>query len=413
MVKPVIVIGAGICGISTAIWLQRSNFEVVLLDKAEPGMGASYGNAGLLAQWAIVPVNEPSLWKQIPRYLIDPMSPLFLKWSYLPKLTPWLIKFLQNANRADSNRTIEALIPLLTDSVEQHKSLTEGTAAANWIADSKFSYAYRSLEDFHKDSFGWECKKKVGMVPEIFTGNLVQDVEPICGSFIDCLAVISGQGHIVNPQGYIRELMKVFSQNGGKFINAKVEDFGFQNEKISTVQTDNGHFECDRAIITAGIWSKELMLKLGLNIPLEAERGYHVVYKNASILPRNPMMMTIGKFGVTPMGSDLRCAGTVELGGIKLGPSKAPIKLLRRRVAEAFPKMSYDKTEEWFGFRPTAPDSLPLIGQLKKSGVYTAFGHQHIGMTSGPKTGRLIADIINQRSPNIDISVYDPNRYNL
>ena len=151
--------------------------------------------------------------------------------------------------------------------------------AANWIADSKFSYAYRSLEDFHKDSFGWECKKKVGMVPEIFTGNLVQDVEPICGSFIDCLAVISGQGHIVNPQGYICELMKVFSQNGGKFINAKVEDFGFQNEKISTVHTDSGHFECDRAIITAGIWSKELMLKLGLNIPLEAERGYHVVYK--------------------------------------------------------------------------------------------------------------------------------------
>ena len=123
MVKPVIVIGAGICGISTAIWLQRSNFEVVLLDKAEPGMGASYGNAGLLAQWAIVPVNEPSLWKQIPRYLIDPMSPLFLKWSYLPKLTPWLIKFLQYANRSDSNRTIEALIPLLTDSVEQHKVL--------------------------------------------------------------------------------------------------------------------------------------------------------------------------------------------------------------------------------------------------------------------------------------------------
>lgn len=411
MVKPVIVIGAGICGISTAIWLQRSNFEVLLLDKAKPGTGASYGNAGLLAQWAIVPVNEPSIWKQIPRYLIDPMSPLFLKWSYLPKLTPWLIKFLQNANSSNSNRTIEALIPLLTDSVQQHKSLTDGTAAASWIADSKFSYAYRSLKDFHKDSFGWECKKKVGMIPEVFTGNLVQEVEPICGSFIDCLAVISGQGHIVNPMGYISELMKVFVHNGGKFVSAKVEDFGFQNEKISTVYTDNGHFECDKAIITAGIWSKELMRKLGLNIPLEAERGYHVVYKNASILPRNPMMMTIGKFGVTPMEGDLRCAGTVELGGIKFGPSKAPIKLLRRRVAEAFPKMTYDKTEEWLGFRPTAPDSLPLIGQLKESGVYTAFGHQHIGMTSGPKTGRLISDTINNSLPNIDMSAYDPNRF--
>ena len=412
MAKPIIVVGAGICGISTAIWLQRSNLEVILVDKSDPGMGASYGNAGLLAQWAIVPVNEPSILKQIPRYLIDPMSPLFLKWRYLPWLTPWLIKFLRNANSSDSQRTIEALIPLLSDSVQQHKRLTEGTSAANWIADSKFSYAYRSLADFQKDSFSWECKKKAGMVPEIFTGKQVQEIEPICGSVIDCLAVLSGQGHIINPQGYITELMKIFYHNGGKFINAKVKDFGFHNEKIHVVFTDNGKFECDKVVITAGIWSKNLMRKLGLKIPLEAERGYHVVYKNASILPRNPMMMTVGKFGVTPMKGDLRCAGTVELGGIKIGPSQRPIKLLRRRVAEAFPKMTYDKTEEWLGFRPTAPDSLPLIGQLKESGVYTAFGHQHIGMTSGPKTGRLISDIINYRSPNINMSFYDPNRFN-
>ena len=120
MAKPIIVVGAGICGISTAIWLQRSNLEVILVDKSDPGMGASYGNAGLLAQWAIVPVNEPSILKQIPRYLIDPMSPLFLKWRYLPWLTPWLIKFLRNANSSDSQRTIEELIPLVSDSVQHH-----------------------------------------------------------------------------------------------------------------------------------------------------------------------------------------------------------------------------------------------------------------------------------------------------
>ena len=111
------------------------------------------------------------------------------------------------------------------------------------------------------------------------------------------------------------------------------------------------------------------------------------------------------------MSDGLRCAGTVELGGIELGPSKAPIKLLRRRVAEAFPQLRYESTEEWMGFRPSTPDSLPLIGELGKSGIFTAFGHQHIGLTAGPKTGRLIADIIDQRSPNMDIRPYDPQRY--
>ena len=137
-----------------------------------------------------------------------------------------------------------------------------------------------------------------------------------------------------------------------------------------------------------------------------------MISKNPSDMPRNPMMMTKGKFAVTPMKGGLRCAGTVELGGIELGPSKAPIKLLRRRVAEAFPQLRYETTEEWMGFRPSTPDSLPLIGELGNSGIYTAFGHQHIGLTAGPKTGRLIADLIDQRAPNMDMRPYDPQRYN-
>ena len=411
MSKPTLVIGAGICGVSTAIWLRRLGYDVLLIDKAKPGMGASFGNAGLLAQWAIVPVTEPSLWKQIPRYLIDPKSPFFVKWSYMPKLFPWLIKYLKNANAEMAQKTTDALLPLLMDSVLQHKVLTQGTSASSWIAESKFSYAYRDKASFEKDAFGWACKKDAGMVPEIITGSDVQDVEPICGPAIQCLAVLSGQGHIINPFGYVNELARVFDVLGGTFIQSDVKDFEQETGKIKAVLTDKGRFECDKIVVTAGIWSKTLMAKLGLNVPLESERGYHVMYKNPSEMPKNPMMMTTGKFAVTPMEQGLRCAGTVELGGIKLGPSKSPIKLLRHRVAEAFPKMSYDKTEEWMGFRPSTPDSLPLIGQLGHSGIYTAFGHQHVGLTAGPKTGRLIADLIAKRTPNIDMSPYDPKRY--
>jgi D-amino-acid dehydrogenase len=153
------------------------------------------------------------------------------------------------------------------------------------------------------------------------------------------------------------------------------------------------------------------MKKLGLKVPLEAERGYHIIYKNPSQLPRNPMMIAAGKFAVNPMETGLRCAGLVEFGGIKAGPSRAPIALLRHKTREVFPDLRYDSTEEWLGFRPSTPDSLPLIGEIRNTGIYTAFGHQHIGLTAGPKTGRLVADLITDRRPNIDLSAYSPNRY--
>ena len=411
MSKPVVVIGAGICGTSCALWLRRSGHEVLLLDKSEPGMGASYGNAGLLAQWALIPVNEPSIWKNIPRYLIDPMGPLFVKWRYLPQLTPWLIAFLKNARPTTRNRTSEALVPLLSDAVEQHKSLTEGTKAQNWIADSKFSFAYRNRTTFEQDATSWAIKSAAGMTPDVLTGPEVQDEEPICGPMIQCLAVLKGQGHILNPHGYVQSLVNAFEEMGGKYYKADVLDFERIGDKLSAVITNTGRIKCDKAVLTAGIWSKALTASLGLKVPLETERGYYVMYKSPSEIPRNPMMITIGKFAVTPMAEGLRCAGTVELGGIKLGPSKAPIRLIRRRVSEVFPNLTYENSEEWMGFRPSTPDSLPLIGEIAQSGIYTAFGHQHVGLTAGAKTGRLISDIVSQRMPNIDMSPYDPNRY--
>ena len=411
MAKRIIVIGAGICGVSTAIWLRRAGHDVLLLDRSQPGMGASYGNAGLLAQWAIVPLTEPGIWKNIPKYLIDPMSPLFLKWRYLPKLMPWLTEFLSYANEKSAKRTSEALMPLVADAVEQHKSLTKGTPAGTWITDSKFSYAYTDASAFKKDAYAWAIKAAGGMIPEILTDEEVQEEEPICGPLIKCLAVLKGQGHIFNPLGYVRELSKVFESMGGRFLLAKVLDFERVGETIEAIVTDKGRLKCQKTVITAGIWSKNLMRKVGLDVPLETERGYHVTYKKPSQVPKNPMMIAIGKFAVTPMQEGLRCAGTVELGGIDLMPSRAPVSLIRHRVMQAFPNLTYETSEEWMGFRPSTPDSLPVIGELGNSGIFTAFGHQHVGITAGAKTGRMIADLIDRKVPNIDLEPYHPSRY--
>jgi D-amino-acid dehydrogenase len=228
---------------------------------------------------------------------------------------------------------------------------------------------------------------------------------------IQCLAVLEGQGHITNPGQYIAELTKYFVQSGGIIVQAEVRDFQKRDGRIAQIETDKGAFACSRAVITAGIWSKELMKKLGLKVPLEAERGYHVIFENPSQVPRDPMMIVSGKFGVNPMDMGLRCAGTVELGDHRAGPSKAPIRLLRRHAKEAFPALTYSGTQEWMGFRPSTPDSVPLIGELGTSGIYAGFGHHHVGLTAGPKTGRLLAQMIDGNTANIDMTPYAPARY--
>ena len=413
MSKPqkIIVIGAGINGVSAAIWLRRAGHEVTLLDKDGPGAGASFGNAGLLAQWAFIPVNTPGLMKTGLKYLADPKSPLFMQWGNLPRMLPWLLKFLSHANEDGARRMIEGLIPIVSDSVAQHQALTRGTSAADFIALSDFSFAYTDRAAFEADRYGWEYRRAAGMAPELIEGPAVQEAEPMLGPQIQCLAVTRGHGHIVNPGAYLNALAQVLIEEGGTLRRAEVHDLTLTDGCITSVETDHGSLPCDHAVLAAGIWSEPLMRKLGLKVPLVAERGYHLHLRNPSQMPRNPMMVTTGKFAVNPMDTGLRCAGTVELGSVTKGPSRKPLALIRHYIAQTFPDLTFDSAEEWLGFRPSTPDSLPLVGEIGRTGVHAGFGHQHIGLTAGPRTGRLIADMIGGRHPNLDMTPYDANRF--
>jgi D-amino-acid dehydrogenase len=177
------------------------------------------------------------------------------------------------------------------------------------------------------------------------------------------------------------------------------------------VHTAQGTIACDDVVLATGVWSKPLMQKLGLNVPLEAERGYHIVFEGASGGPSRPFMIASGKFVATPMAQGLRCAGIVEFGGLDAGPSKAPLDLLRRQVKRTFPQLTASNEIEWLGHRPAPSDSLPLIGEVGQSRVFTAFGHHHIGLTGGPKTGRLVAGLITGQPTNTDLTAYHPQRF--
>lgn len=407
----VVVIGAGIVGAASAIWLRRAGFDVTLLDKGTPGMGASYGNGCILASASVVPVTGPGLIRKSPAYLADPNFPLFMRWSYLPKLVPWLVKYLSHANETDTRRISQGLTTIVSDSLEQHQALTVGTQAAKWVQESSYSFVYSDKAAFEADAFTWQLRREAGFVPEVIEGAAVQELEPILGAESQLLAVLKNHGFILNPGNYVQDLVKLLEEMGGKFVQTEVKDFTLDKGTVSAVDTSAGRIYCDKAVVSSGVWSKPLMAKLGLNVPLEAERGYHIVFKEPSQRPNNPMMLTAGKFVATAMDQGVRCAGVVEFGGLNETPSKAPLNLLRRKVQELFPDLTYASQEEWLGFRPAPTDSLPLIGELNGTGVFAAFGHHHIGLTGGPKTGRLVADMIAQNHSNHDMRPFEPMRF--
>lgn len=411
MSQHVIVIGAGIVGVSTGIWLRRFGAEVTLVDRAAPGQGTSYGNAGVLAACSMVPVTAPGLIGKAPGMLLNPDFPLFLRWAYLPKLAPWLMKYLGNANDADTRRIAQGLTPIVSDAVEQHKALTDQTGAAHWVTDSDYHFAYATRADFDADGYTWALRRAAGFVPVLSEGGGVQDREPNLSSAIGCLATMKDHGFIRDPGAYVAALAEEFRQIGGKIVTTEVVDFDLSGGRITAVLTRDGPMPCDTAVLATGVWSKPLMRKLGISVPLESERGYHIVFEGAENGPRAPTMVASGKFVATPMAAGLRCAGVVEFGGLEAGPSKAPFALLRRKVKEAYPALTHSREEEWMGHRPAPADSLPLIGEIGQTRVMTAFGHHHIGLTGGPKTGRLIAEMLTGRSPNMDASIYSPNRF--
>ncbi|WP_350334555.1 NAD(P)/FAD-dependent oxidoreductase [Coralliovum pocilloporae] len=408
----VVVIGAGINGISTGIWLRRAGKAVTVIDRLAPGEGASHGNAGILAACAIVPVTEPGLITKAPGMVIRPSSPLFLKWPYIPRMIPWLLRYLSHANTADTTRITNHLAPVAMDTVEQHKALAENTEAEHWLQESDYVFAYASAEAHEKDRFGWSLREQAGFQPQILDGDDVRAYDPNFGPSVNRLVVMGQHGYVRSPGLYVKALAKHFEALGGTLVKADVKDFDITDGTVKAALTDQGRFPCDALVLATGAWSKALTQKLGLTVPLESERGYHVILKNARGGPKVPSMIAASKFVATPMEDGLRCAGLVEFGGLEASPSTAPIELLMRGVRTAFPQIDYDETEEWLGHRPAPTDSLPLIGELNScKGAYTAFGHQHIGLTCGAKTGRLVADMIADKGINLDMKPYDPNRF--
>ncbi len=410
--KTIAIIGAGIVGVSAAVWLQRDGHEVILIDKAGPAEGTSHGNGGVLASCSIVPVTVPGLLRKAPRMLFSPSEPLFMKWGYLPKLVPWLTRYLSHAKADEVDRIAAALTPIIGDSLNDHKALAEGTGAEKWLVPSDYLFLYRDRAHFEGDAFGWGIRRKHGFHWDELEGQALHDYDPVFSRDISFATRLADHGHITDPGRYVKDLAAHVEANGGRILRAEVEDVTRDAGKVTGVRAGGETIACDTAIVSAGVWSGPLAKRLGISVPLESERGYHLELVEPSAMPRSPVMVASGKFVATPMDGRIRLAGIVEFGGLDAPPSRAPFELLRKNARAALPGVTWKEEIEWMGHRPAPADSIPIIGEVPGiSGAYMGFGHHHIGLTGGPKTGRFLAQMIAGRTPNTDTSVYAPARF--
>ncbi len=410
--KRVAIIGAGIVGVSTAIWLQRAGHQVVIIDREGPAAGASFGNAGLLAAIAVVPVPVPGLLKKAPKMLFSKNEPLFLRWRYLPKLLPFLSKYLGFASDAAVNKISKSLSLLLHDCADQHVALAKGTGAERFIIQGDYVYGYKDFEAYQADAYGWDIRRKLNYEFEEMDAKRLAEYDPLLAGIFGFAVRCPNHGHITDPADYVKALAGHVVREGGELIIAEVEDVSLTDGQAKGVETTNGYVEADEVVLATGVWSGSFVEKLGIKAPVEAERGYHIEFINPSIMPKSPMMVASGKFVMTPMTGRLRCAGIVEFGGLSEERSRAALDLLKRQTLELLPDLKYDRIDEWLGFRPATPDSLPFIGVLDKvKNVWSAFGHQHIGLSGGPKTGRWVAQMIDGQMPNVDLAPFAANRF--
>ena len=410
--KTIIVIGAGIVGVSTAIWLQRSGFKVTIIDQKGPATGASHGNAGILAASSIIPVPNPSLIKKLPFYLLSKDPPVFFKMSYLPKMFPFLISYLSKSNLREVNKYAERMTPLIFDTVCQHKSLAKGTGAEKFISYQDYCFGYETEKNFLNDKKVWKLRQKHGLPFEVVNGNEFSNFDPFYKDLFDVIVKCKNHGKINDPGLYVKTLCDHFLSQGGELIISKVNDISSKNLNDVIVKIESDSLIANKIIVATGAWSKKILKKFKIKMPLESERGYHVEYVEPNFYPKVPMMLTSKKFVITPMDGRIRVAGLVEFAGLKTLKRKPPLNLLKNKIKDLFPNLKCKEKIEWLGHRPALVDSLPMLGYLDKNKqILVAFGHQHLGLTAGAKTGRIVSDLIIGNDIKLKISNYRPNRF--
>jgi D-amino-acid dehydrogenase len=418
-VSHVVVIGAGVVGAACAIEFLRERNQVTIIEPGDPGgeQAASYGNGTLLNPSSIIPMSSPGLWKQVPGFLADPLGPLSIRWSYLPRLWPWLRRFVTAGSTPAKVAAIgRALKPLLDQAPERHRALAEEAGVGDLITRQGVLFAFPTRADFEADALGWRIRRENGVQWLELDEDELRQREPALDRRYKFALLVEANGQCRDPGAYVAALVRHAVELGATLRRAKATGFRIEARRLRAVLTDSGEVACDKAVIAAGAWSKVLARAVGDNVPLETERGYHVVIADPGVEPRYPVMPSDGKMGcaMTPQG--LRLGGQVELAGLEAAPNWQRAELLLRFARKIYPgipaDLPHDRIKLWMGHRPSTPDGLPCLGAASGCpDVVHAFGHGHVGLTAAATTGKLVAEVVAGTSPSIDLTPYAASRF--
>lgn len=406
----VAVIGAGVIGLTVALRLARDGRQVILLDPNAPGSGASYGNAGTIADYAVMPVGTPQVLRSLPSLLLDRNSPLAIRRAALPSLAPWLLRFARQSLPGPARRNAEALALLLGGAGSGWETLAADVGAGAILHRRGCLYLYDSAAAFRAGTEEMTRRKALGVRVEMLGASELSATEP-------GLPPVAGGAAFFPDAVFLDDPGRMMSALAAAALAADVTHLPLRVERIErqadgvTVHAPDLRLRARHAVLAAGAHSRMLAAQAGDRVPLDTERGYHVEWDMD--LPRltRPTSPTARGFYLCPMAGRLRVVGTVELGGLTAPPSPHRIARLVEGARTIFPDLGAP-SRDWMGLRPSMPDSLPVLGPSQGGAeVIHAFGHGHLGVTLAPVTARTVAALVAGRDPGISLAPYRPGRF--
>ncbi len=405
------IVGAGIQGVSNALFLQKRGFNVTLFDREEPGsQAASYGNAGHFSPYASVPVNRPDILTDVPAMLLSSTGPLALKWNYVPKMIPWFLKFIKNCSKKNMMHTAKYMHQILDLALPAYDELFEGIDLSGLVENKGIMYIWND-QNLKSRELEIKIRDEIGAEQQMLSKSEIHDLEPNIKNIYHAGVFYKKARHARNPGKIWVKLFENFIKKGGKFLKLNIKNIDF-DESNPVVRSETQRFIFDKLVICCGAFSKKLTDNLHENIPLDTERGYHIHFKGFDHLISRPVVFQNRGFGMTPMEQGLRVVGTVEFGGLDNPLSKSRIKNLVNNAKYLLDGLPENHDDEWLGFRPTLPDYLPVIGPSKNyENVFYSFGHHHLGWTLAAISGKIISKMISKENTNLDLEPYSSLRF--
>src|SRR5271157_5448936 len=407
----VIVLGAGVAGLSTALYLQRAGVAVAVIDPLPLAGGASFGNAGLLSPDTAVPIALPGMLRKVPGWLADPLGPLSVRPSYFPRALQWLLRWIESGRLHRVMAISDAMRALHKETMTCWQELLGSVLYRELICPVGQVQVWEGDGETASAMVERQVRERHGIRADTLNADDLRQMFPGIARDVTRGLLVPDNGYTVSPQRSVRTLGELFRQEGGALINECAmklipRDGGWM------VMTNLANRSTEHVVVAAGAWSRQLLDPLGIKVPLETERGYHAMLFDPEVTPSLPIANKTRGFAVTPMEDGLRIAGTVEIAGLDEAPNEERAKILVGHAKRMFPALTGERVRYWMGFRPSTPDSLPILGPARgHAGLHFAFGHGHFGMSGGPPSGRLVARLITGQPPGIDPAPYAAQRF--